>query len=517
MRRRTAAVLLLSAFALSCDGSPTPGPAAGASAEAAAERGLSPDWMLLSVPPAGGTASLHSPFDPGDEVWSGTASLPSVEAAVPVASRVVALRGPGGGIHRYDPVEDVVSRLGDLGGEARWSGGEDGGVWVRREDGGATLLTVWPDGTVRRRVERPVRWAAPGVDGSTVALLGSDPATLVRWPRGGTEPDATLELLAGPPAAVTARGRKAAVTRTDAGGEAMQVVSLERMEPGERVDLDGPVTAVAASPSSHQLYVAVDDPPRLVVFGRISGELRTRARFEEPIRAIRPGLAGGPPVVWDGQAAYLVPWGGGEPVRLESRWRGDLPLALSDGSVLVAREGTVRRRLAGAGSRTSPGSADRLWVPVRWRAEARGPSPEEEGSAALAGGGAALGDTASPGAPADGLPREPEGAADSLLPDSVRLDTSLRVDDPGFYVVLGWSRSPGGVEERLRPVREGGFPVAAQLRRDDAGARWYRGLVGPYAERSRAEEVARLLRREHSVDGWVQEVRPGLLPDEVFR
>lgn len=512
MKPRVRAVLLLLALAAAgwgCGDGGSSAPPTGAAGVAADERGLSPDWALLSLPRGGGTASLHALSDPGRELWSGAVELPGVAEAVRAAPRLVVLRGPGGDVYRYDPAEGVVARLGALPGDARWHGGDDAGVWVRPSDGGATLWTLSPGADDRRAVDRPVRWAASTAEGGTVALLGDGGgATLVRWPSGSGEPDASLDLPADTPAVATAWGRTALLTRTDAEG-VLETVSLTEMEAGERVELDGPVTALAASPSSHEIYAAVDDPPRLVVVERITGEVRTRARFPRSLREIRPGVAGGPPVVWDGETARVVPWDDGAPVELDTRWRADLPLALSDGSVLVVRDGSVERTLVGGGARLSAGPADRVWVPVRWRAEAEG---------ALADAAA---DTSSDTAVSDSVPADTSAAdsvpADTVRADTVSLDPGLRVSDAGFYVVLGWSRTPGEVEERLGAIREGGFPVAVQVRRDDAGGRWYRALVGPYGERERAGQVARTLQREHAVEGWVQEVRPGLLTDEVFR
>lgn len=509
-RRARLPILLLAVVVWACgEGSSAHGPATGSAGRAADERGLSPDWALLAVPEAGGPASLHALSDPGSELWSGAVDLPGVERAVRAAPRLVVLRARGGDVYRYDPAEGVVSRLGALPGDARWYGGEDAGVWVRPSDGGATLWTLSPGGDRRRAVDRPVRWAAPSVEGGTVALLGpDDPATLVRWPSEGGEPDASLELSAATPAVATAWGRTAVLTRTDAEG-VLQTVSLTEMEADERIELDGPVTALAASPSSHEIYAAVDGPPRLVVIERITGEVRTRARLPRPVGEIRPGLAGGPPLVWDGEAARVVPWDDGDPVELDTRWRSDLPLALSDGSVLVIRDGSVERTLVGGGARLSAGPADRIWVPVRWRAEAEGALADVASETP--------GDTTQSDSVAADTATADSAAADTVRPDSALLDPGLEVSDAGFYVALGWSRSPADVEERVRGIREGGFPVAAQVRRDDAGDRWYRALVGPYGERERAGEVARILRREHAVEGWVQEVRPGLLTDEVFR
>lgn len=510
--RRAAAVLTFALLASPGACGEAPGP--GSAGEAAAERGLAPDWGFLSVPADGGTARFHPLDEPGRELWGGAVSLPPVDAVVRVAPRLVALRGSGGRVYRYDPAEDAVTQVGELGGEVLWQGGDDGGVWISADGEAGTFLRLSAEGADRGRLDGPVRWAAPAAGGATVALLGSDPPTLVRWPRGASEPGASLELPVEPPATVTAWGRVAVLRRTDGEGE-LQVVSLAEMEAARRVEVGGPVTALSASPSSHQLYVGVDAPPRVVTVGRISGDVRERARLPASPREIRPGVAGGPPLVWDGRAAHLLPWGGGDPVRLEGSWRADLPVALPDGSVLVVRDGTVRRTRAAGEGDTSSGPGDRLWVPVRWRAQADA--------------GAAEADSPVGGRPPAGPPPDSAGGgrgtdARSARPDSVggarasrRADSLPEVSEPGFYVVLGWSRSADGVEERLRPVREAGLPVAVQTRRDDAGARWYRGLVGPYAEGRRAREAARVLQREHSLDGWVREVRPGLPADGVGR
>lgn len=513
MIRRTRTLLLLPVLAgvlAACGDGSTAGPAPGTAGAAAVDHGLAPDWALLSVPTGGGTASLHPLADPGSELWSGAVSLPPLRSAVRVAPRLLALRGAEGEVHRYAPGEDAVSSIGRAAGEMRWSPGDDAGVWYRSGGSGGTLWGVSSAGLRRRDVERPVRWASPAADGATVALLASEPATLVRWSGEGSEPEASLEMRAGPPAVATAWGRLAALTRTDATG-VLQLVSLTgALGPTERIRVGGPVTALAASPSSHQIYAGVGKPPRLVIADRFGDEVRTRARFQRRIREIRPGVAGGPPVVWDGRAAYLVPWDGGEPVRLRTEWRPDLPLSLPDGSALVIRDGAVERALAG-GAASSSGPADRLWIPLRWRAEAR--SRRGADDTAGAAGARAAAETAGEAR------RGGTGgtAADSLAADTAGLGPGLEVTEAGFYVILGWERSHRAIEERLRPVRDAGFPVGVQTRRDDAGRRWFRGLVGPYARRSRAEQVARTLQRERGVEGWVQEVRPGLLSDEVFR
>lgn len=510
MNRRVSAVLLiLSACLWSCGGAS--GPERGTAGQSAASRGLSPDWAILSIPTGGGTATLHSPSDPTRELWSGTVTLPPVESAVRVAPRLVALRGADGDLYRYDPAEDAVSRLGTLGGELTWYAGEEAGVWVRTRSGGATLWRMPGQGD-RREVSGDVRWAAPAAGGATVALVGEGPATLVRWSRGSDSAEARMEVRAGPPGVVTAWGRMAALAAE--GTHAVQVVSLESMEPVDRFEVGGPVTALAASPSSHEWYVAVDSPPRLIVIERISGETRTRARFERPIRDIRPGAAGGPPVAWDGRAAWLVPWGSGEPVRLEgAEWRADLPVSLADGSVLVARDGRVYRALVEGDGRLAAGSAERLWLPIRWRAQA-----EEAGLAARTEGPS--GDTAAAvdttGA-AGGAATPDSAPTRATAADSARVDPELRVGEPGFYVAVDWARSPSEIGEQLQPMREAGYPVAVERRRDDAGRRWYRGLVGPYAERSRAAEVGRTLRRDFGLEGRVEEVRPGLPSNEVLR
>lgn len=517
MNRRLPALLLflLCAAAWGCADDSTSGPAAGAAGEAAAARGLFTDWALLSVPTGGGSATLHPLANPGGELWSGAISLPPVEAAVRVAPRLVALRGSDGTVHRYDPAEGAVSELGTLDGDARWHGGESGGVWEqRRDEGGLVWSLSTGAGGMRRAVDRSLQWAAPAAEGGTVALLGTGPSTLVRWPRGADEPDASLEIAAGPPAEMTAWGRIAVLTRSDEGG-VLQVVSVTEMEPRERIDVGGPVTAVAASPSSHEIYVGVDAPPRLVVVDRFGGDVSTRARLERPIREIRPGVGGGPPLVWDGQAAHLLPWGDDEPVGLQTEWRADLPLSLPDGSVLALRDGAVRRTLVDDGTSSSSGSAERIWVPIRWRAEAEAASTRDTAGRAAIGG--AAGDTTAADVAVGDTATGAAATSDSAAADSAVLSPSLRVTDPGFYVVLGWSRSPAGILERLRGMRTAGFPVAVQTRRDDAGEEWYRGMVGPYSRRERARQVAGTLQREHAVEGWVQEVRPGLVSDEVFR
>lgn len=467
-------------------------------------------WSLLTVSRDGGSAALYRLVGSAKGVWEGNAALPASDVAERLGHRLLVLRAPDGEVVRYDPFRGRVDRLGSVR-AASWTEAAGYGLWTSESPGEGEMWLISAEGTWRYSPSAPVRWAAPTREGEALALLGEGEETrLVLYRRGEDAPVGDRSVDLSPPGTVTGWGRQAVLTDRRDGGDAIRLIQLPDLSPAGSVEVDGSVSAVAASPSSHELYVAVEAPPRLLVVGRQTLEVRRTLSFERPLREVRPGLLGGAPLAWDGERAYLVPWTGRRPVPLPGQWRRDLPISLPRGEVLVADEGDVRRlRVEGReiAELERLGAADRWWIPLRWRPEGEereeaDPGSERPGDEGSAGtqdtriGGA---DTATSRSPADTA-----GAPDADAPEA------------GFYVIVEWTRSREEARAAVEPLGRDGYPVAVDRREDAAGRAWYRALVGPYAGRREADRVADGLAAERDFQVRVQELRPGL-PESTVR
>lgn len=512
-------VLLLAAAvaAAACDGGPGRPEGAGTAPDVegtALITGAGPDrWSLLTIPRDGGVARARALDEPARVVWEGSTRLPPAREVRLVEGPVVLLVGRDGALRRYDPRADRLSRVGELAEGARWAGWDRYGLWVEPDRSG--LLAVGPEGSWRFELAARPRWAMP-VEGGRVAALVEEGEGGSLWlvDRGGSEPQARARDGFAAPGLVTAWGRRLALS---AGGE-VRFYAVPSLTASGAVSVGGPITAMAASPSSHELYVAVDDPPRLMRVERFGMRAEEMTALPRPATAVRPSVLGGTVLLHDGRAPLRVPVGGGDTARTAGGWRGDLPLALPDGRVVTVREddgAALWSRDGGAEPLDAP--ADRRWAAVRWN-----PAPPPvvadrvsgTASADSPGTGGAAPDTA-PLAP-DTAPA-PGAEAPAPATGEAAPDTARDAPPPGFYAVVAAAREPDGVRELLDRLEGAGYPVAIQLHRDDAGRTWHRGLVGPYDDRSGAEAAARQLRRERGTSAWVTELRAGATTEQIFR
>lgn len=504
-------VLLLAAAlaAAGCGGGSEPpaGASGGAPEVEGADllTGAGPDrWSLLTVPLDGGVARARPLDDPARVVWEGRTELPPAREMRVVSGPMVLLRTGDGDVHRYDPRGDRLTRVGSVAEGALWSGWDRYGLWVESER--SSLLEVGPEGSWRYELAGRPTWATPVEEGRVAALLSSDEGTAL-WlvGRGESEPEARARGDFAPPGLVTAWGRRLILPS----GDAVRFFAVPSLTASGEVSVGGPVTAIASSPSTHELYVSVDDPPRLLRVARFAMESRELTGLPRPARELRLSVLGGAVLVHDGGTPLLVPVGGGDTLRTAGRWRDDLPLALPDGRVIVLREG-------GPALWRQDGEATPLDVPTdhRWAAVGWNPAPPPVVAGRVSGEAPA--DT--PGASGPGR----DGAVDSAAGEGAqRSDTSAAADPdpppPGFYAVMTAARETEGVYDLLDRLSSAGYPTQIQVHRDDAGRRWYRALVGPYEERGGAEAAARQLHRERGTSAWVTEVRAGAETEEIFR
>lgn len=502
----TLLLLLTAALAAAgCEGSPEhPAASAGGAPEvegAARLMDAGPDrWSLLTVPRDGGTARVRALDDPSTVIWEGRTELPPAREVRLVDGPVVLLVSGNGTVRRYDPRADRLSRVGSVASGARWSGWSRYGVWAEADR--SSLLEVGPEGSWRYELGARPRWAAPVEEGRVAALVEEgDGSVLWLVGRGESQPRARARDGFSTPGLVTAWGRRLVLPA----GEAVRFYAVPSLTASGEVSVDGPVTAMAASPSSHELYVAADDPPRLMRVERFGMRAREMTGLPRAARALRPSVLGGSVLVHDGTAPLRVPLGGGDTVRTAGSWREDLPLALPDGRVVVLRDGSAALWSPGAGAEPLDVPAGRRWAAVRWN-----PAPPPVVADRVEAGARA--DTAAPDDTAAGTSG---GAAPDTAPSGAGEGETPA--PPGFYAVVTAARERGGVRDLLDRLEGAGYPVEVQIHRDDAGRRWYRGLVGPYQERRGAEAAARQLRRERGTSAWVTEVRAGATTEEIFR
>ena len=460
------------------------------------------------MPRDGGLAEARDLADLSRVVWTGTTELPaSVEARAIPEGRVI-LRTAEGVVHTYDPVSDALVHVGEIAPEAVWLG--DGLVGLYLSPGGA-LLEISRDDAWSYGLVGDVSWAAPA-DGGVLVVLddASEQRTLWLLHRDEDEPAEMGTAPVGLPGVVTAWGRRAVLASTT--GRGLVVLTVEPIEQAGELDMGGSITALAASPSTHEIYVALDDPPRLVAVNRFNLTSRTVADLPGPATSVRPSLFGeGILVAQDGQASW-VPVGGGSPVRLGSGWGEDLPVGLPDGRVVVATAEKIMVVDVRAGGRADIEEAqvDRWWLPIHWNPASAAVTTDRV-QARVVGAEPALS-------------TDPERAVDPATTGERPADTSAPLAEAvrptesgppaGFYAIVGSARQAEGIRSLVQSLEDAGFATQVQSFPDEAGRTWYRGLVGPYRSRSEADAAARQLLRERRLEAWVTEVGAGGRPEE---
>lgn len=492
------------------------------------------EWSLLAIPRDGGTVTARSVQDPSRVVWEGSTRLPAVEAVHVLEGPIVVLRTPGGTVHRYDPRADELTEVGEVGEGARWRAWARYGVFV--DGGGSSLLHIGPEGSWRYRVSGQPTWASPVEEGKVAVLVDDseqDPSLwLIR--RGESEPESRSGDGYRPPGVSTAWGTRLAMASS--GGASVAFVTVPALTRAGQVDVQGGVGALAASPSSHQLYAGSSDPPRVVVIDRFTGTRRTLVELDRAPVDIRPAVLGAFLIVHDGGDPLWVSLAGDEDDRrgtadrrrLRAEWREDLPLGTPDGRVLFSREdGLYVWDPTGSGGLESVSApVDRYWTAVRWNPAPPPVTADRLAGRPWAGRGAGVDSPPGPGplpaaGPDTGAALDSPGAAPAAgdtagaaADDSVSAPGGVR---PGFYAVVAAVQERSGVRRLLEGIARAGYATAIQEHRDDAGRLWYRGMVGPYGSRGAAEAAARELRFQRDLDVWVTEVRAGSTPEEIFR
>lgn len=398
------------------------------------------------------------------------------------------LRTADGAIHRYDPARDDLAQIGRVSAAAVWSSSENLGLLS--EPQGTALLLVSPTDQWELEAPGPVAWAAPvgpGVAVVSVETSGGAELLLLRF--GEPEPAVGIPTEVSAPALVTAWGGSLVAS----GRGSLHFVSLPDLTIGNETRLEGPVVALATSPSAHQIYAATGEGTELFAVSRYSGSTRGIGDFPAGIREIRPSIMGGSLVVFDGSVPWVTGTDGGRPRPIDSDWRPDLPLGLPGGRVLAARSGGVWLEQPGSAetaTQLSDSDGD-WWLTISW-------VPARPATVAVA--------EVEP--PAIGADETAESAELPGLPiERPDVQTEVRVR-PGFYAIVSSSQSPDGIMALVESLERADYPGALQRYRDESNELWYRALVGPYETREGAEEVAVRLRRDRGLQVWISEIGP---------
>ncbi len=495
------------------------------------------DWSLLAIPRDGGKATSRDVSDPTHVLWTGTTDLPASREVHVLEGPTVVLRTDQGGVYRYDPSIDSLEAVGHVGTGARWGAWSSYGSYVDSASG--RVLEIGPEDSWEFRLSGRPSWASPVEDGGLAVLgAGSSRGTVWLVSRGDSAPSSRTAPGFGAPGLTTAWGKRVVLSALDR--RSLKVLAVPSLTDAEDIGLGGAMSAVAASPSSHDIYAALSDPPRVVAVNRFTRDAKVLAGLDAAVTDLRPAVLGGFLLGRATSGIDWIPLAGGSSRRARGDWRGDLPLGTPAGLVLLSRGDTLLewRPQADADPRPVDAPAGDWWAAVRWNpapppvrmtsvsGDTTGaadsalmeppvvggaPAPTDTGTTRMAGRpeGAATDSAASSGV-------APVASAGGARPDSTRRGQGSELHpEPGIYAIVTSAQAESGVRKLLSGLSEAGYPTALQRYLDDAGQAWYRGMVGPFPSREEAEAAARQLRRERSLKVWVTEIRPGTLSPET--
>lgn len=454
---------------------------------------------LLVLSPAGGKAVWRPLRDVLAPAWQSSLELPAFVEAHAVGGGSIAMLERDGEVSRFVPGAESIERLDRLEADgARWIPSDQGGAFVGEP--GGEIISVLPDRAWRYDVGSQVEWV--GVVHEGVAVLLPDYRLRLLTSGGDEAQYETASGLRGP-GLVTAWGRRVAFVDAE-DGRVLRLLTVDPPETAGQVRLDGQVTVIAASPSTHELYAGLADPPGVAIVNRFSFSQKGLTRLDRAPLDLRPSLFGDFLLAYDGERILRIDLQDGRVDAIPGEWRPDLPLGLQDGAVLTRRDGKVLL-VDGQGrivEDSLAGSSDATWLPIRWTPVTRLAAEALEGEPVAVTPGRSAADAGGRTLPAgaDAEAPDPDAGAD---PSSDRPPTVDPGVPPGFYAIVGSARQREGIEALVADLQGAGFPVQVQSTTDEAGETWYRGLVGPFDTRAGAEAAARQLQRERQLQSWV--------------
>ena len=456
------------------------------------------EWGLLTIPRRGGTADLRPIVRPDSIVWNGATELPVAAGAWALGEASVILLTEDGTVIRYDLPTDEATEVAELSDQARVSGVTTSSV-VFVDSAGRYVFEVGGDGSHGYALSEPAVWAGP-IDGGIAVLTGGDASRLRLLQRIDTAAVVEIPDAGRPPALVTAWGRRVVVTAPS--GRMVRIYATENEgRLVAEVDVRGTVRALGASPSSHEIYVALESPSTIERLSRFSLETQSLASLPAAADQMRPGLFGGSLFVQTSGGLARIGIGAPEVTDLVGEWRSDLPLGLpGDLSIVLVDDEARLVSVADTGGVLLAGGAPHWWIAVRFNPAADRDGPLRQ---ALDDLGRATG---APGSD-DDRPSDAAARDEVEIPDVDRDEPAAADAGPaGYYAIVTSARQRAGVVSLLESLSEAGYATRIQAYPDEAGETWHRGLVGPFPSRARAEAAARQLLRERDLQAWVTEI-----------
>jgi cell division septation protein DedD len=491
------------------------GPASEPGAGTATSRG--PDPVLLRVPRGGGrvTAAIYPRVD--SVVWR------SGDAA-PALARVLAFDGESGVLAVVDTAgrpARIDLRLGSVASAARAA------YRGLASSDGATIFGLAADGSVTRLSPTGDPWTLRvGGDGEVQELFPQrDGSVLAAGTRGGAGYVWRLRpptRRVGDSAVVAGAARALRPGATDrvyfASAEGLVGVRSRDLQPLRAVPLEGPLRAVAATPSGDRIYVALEGRGAVEVVDRFRDAVAATIELPGEARELRVDPLGRYVLARParGDSAWVIAVGTDRVLgTVPGQWRGDLPLVLPDGAIATAtgadvtvHDGTTLRPRS-----TIAGGAADFWHVVLWngfRPRAQGldapvtfesrrrPDSAAADTAPTDSAPAPVPDTAAPAPtppPDTAAPRPPRPTVPS--PGEVALSVA-----EAYTVQFAAAPSEGEARRMVRRARgERPLRVVPATR---SGRTVYRVVTGPFRSRAEAERVA----RASGMQFWIYEGMP---------
>ncbi|TFG66407.1 MAG: hypothetical protein E4H28_02000, partial [Gemmatimonadales bacterium] len=393
------------------------------------------EWGLLAVPRGGGKAELRSLASPDSVIWTGSTDLPVIQDLRPLGDLMIVLLAENGRVSRYDPLIDREEQVARLSPSAVFGGASVSAVALIDFES-QVVHEIATDHAAEYPVDEAVTWASP-VDGGLAVLTDSEPPRLLL--RRRTDSELVLDVeTGGRPVLVTAWGQQ--VVLVGANGHSVQIYATDDGSLVGEVDVGGSISAMAASPSSHEIYVSIESPPRLVVVNRFGLSAREVTASAVPIQELRPELFGGSIFIRTADGIGQFESGDAIIRPLAGTWRSDLPLGLASGRTIVLDDDEAHLLTAGnAVGTVLAGGAPTWWIPLRW-------NPTFE--------------------------RVMDQPAVAILPDVQAQDAAvLEPDGPvatpqdsptgeaGHYAIVVSARQRSGVADLMKTLADGGYPT----------------------------------------------------------
>lgn len=466
-----------------------------------------PDPIVLRAPRDGGVvrAYLYPKLD--SVIWT------SGERAAPIA-RVMAFDQEAGSIAFVDR-SGLPGRL-DLRKSTATAATRTKLTSLASSDGWAiygidpkgVIVRLTPSGNWSYTPRRAARAALPQADGSLLLVTSERGVTRVLRMRPPDEMVTDSVTLPGVREVSATQVGDRVYFRVDSGLFGIRVGDLT---PVPSLDFDGPVRAVAPTPSGDRIFVAVGGESRLAVVDRFHEKVASRIALPGEASALRIDPLGRYLLAraMSGDSAWVIAIGTDRVVgSVRTAWRADLPLVLPDGALLLADghdavlvDGeTLRTR-----SRIADGAND-VWHVVLWNgfrprsAELDQPVrfPDDDSARAArasADSAAAANDTT------QGQPRRDSAVATVPVPVTPPPPPPER--HTGFTVQFASVLSEARARETANAITiDGQHPrVVVSV---TAGATVYRVILGPYPTRADAERVGRAAKHAY----WVYEGVP---------